>query len=312
MTRENNELHRAKRRAPGLILRGMCMGIADVIPGVSGGTVALIMGIYDELVRTIASVDGRVLKALVHFRLREVFILLNASFLFPLLIGIILAIALFAKIITYMLTTFPQPLWGFFTGLILASAVYVFRQIEGRLDLIRISVLLLGAFFGYGITLLVPVETGTENFKFLLAGMIAICAMILPGISGSFLLVIMGKYQQVFGAIHERNYEIIFLFVVGAVVGLLIFSRLLKRLLLRFQPATMAFLVGLMLGSIRKVWPFRKILEERLVGSKVIVLQDECILPSSMTNEVWTTIIVSFLGFGLVFLLERLGKRQLS
>ena len=312
MTRENNELHRAKRRAPGLILRGMCMGIADVIPGVSGGTVALIMGIYDELVRTIASVDGRVLKALVHFRLREVFILLNASFLFPLLIGIILAIALFAKIITYMLTTFPQPLWGFFTGLILASAVYVFKQIEGRLDLIRISILLLGAFFGYGITLLVPVETGTENFKFLLAGMIAICAMILPGISGSFLLVIMGKYQQVFGAIHERNYEIIFLFVVGAVVGLLIFSRLLKRLLLRFQPVTMAFLVGLMLGSIRKVWPFRKILEERLVGSKVIVLQDECILPSSMTNEVWTTIIVSFLGFGLVFLLERLGKRQLS
>ena len=312
MTRENKELHRAKRRAPGLILRGMCMGIADVIPGVSGGTVALIMGIYDELVRTIASVDGRVLKALVHFRLREVFILLNASFLFPLLIGIILAIALFAKIITYMLTTFPQPLWGFFTGLILASAVYVFRQIEGRLDLIRISVLLLGAFFGYGITLLVPVETGTENFKFLLAGMIAICAMILPGISGSFLLVIMGKYQQVFGAIHERNYEIIFLFLVGAIVGLLIFSRLLKRLLLRFQPATMAFLVGLMLGSIRKVWPFRKILEERLVGSKVIVLQDECILPSSMTNEVWTTIIVSFLGFGLVFLLERLGKRQLS
>ena len=312
MTRENKELYRAKRRAPGLILRGMCMGIADVIPGVSGGTVALIMGIYDELVQTIASVDGRILKALVHFRLREVFILLNASFLFPLLIGIILAVALFAKIITYMLTTFPQPLWGFFTGLILASAVYVFKQIEGRLDLIRISVLLLGAFFGYGITLLVPVETGTENFKFLLAGMIAICAMILPGISGSFLLVIMGKYQQVFGAIHERNYEIIFLFVVGAVVGLLIFSRLLKRLLLRFQPVTMAFLVGLMLGSIRKVWPFRKILEERLVGSKVIVLQDECILPSSMTNEVWTTIVVSFLGFGLVFLLERLGKRQLS
>ena len=312
MTRENKELYRAKRRAPGLILRGMCMGIADVIPGVSGGTVALIMGIYDELVQTIASVDGRILKALVHFRLREVFILLNASFLFPLLIGIILAVALFAKIITYMLTTFPQPLWGFFTGLILASAVYVFKQIEGRLDLIRISILLLGAFFGYGITLLVPVETGTENFKFLLAGMIAICAMILPGISGSFLLVIMGKYQQVFGAIHERNYEIIFLFVVGAIVGLLIFSRLLKRLLLRFQPATMAFLVGLMLGSIRKVWPFRKILEERLVGSKVIVLQDECILPSSMTNEVWTTIVVSFLGFGLVFLLERLGKRQLS
>ncbi|MEE3234312.1 MAG: DUF368 domain-containing protein [Candidatus Latescibacterota bacterium] len=312
MTKKNEELRKVKRRTPGLILRGLCMGIADVVPGVSGGTVALIMGVYDELVQTIASVDGRILRALVRFQFREVYNLLNAGFLLPLLMGIVLAIALFAKLITYLLATFPQPVWGFFTGLIVASAIYVFRQIEGRLDSLQLVTLLLGACFGYGITLLVPVETGTENFKFVLAGMIAICAMILPGISGSFLLVIMGKYQQVFSAVHERNIEIILLFIVGAVLGLLIFSRLLKRLLSRYHTVTMAFLVGLMLGSIRKIWPFRKVLEERVVGSKVLVLRDECILPSSMTNEVWVTLLLAVGGFALVFLLERIGNRQTS
>ena len=309
---KNNEIRKMKGRTSGLVLRGLCMGIADVIPGVSGGTIALIMGIYDELVQTIASIDRRLLKALVRFKLREVLRLLNAGFLLPLLFGIVLAIALFAKIITYLLTTFPQPVWGFFTGLIVASAIYVFRQIEGKLNSLRLITLLLGACFGYGVTLLMPVETGTESFKFVLAGMIAICAMILPGISGSFLLVIMGKYEQVFSAVHEGNIEIILLFVVGAVSGLLIFSRLLKRLLLRHQAITMAFLVGLMLGSVRKVWPFRKVVEERLVGSKVLVLQDECIFPSSMTNEVWVTSLLAVGGFVLVFLLERLGSRQPS
>ena len=308
--KKNNELPKKKGRTLALMLRGLCMGIADVIPGVSGGTIALIMGIYDELVQTIASIDGRLLKALVRFKLREVFSLMNAGFLFPLLFGIVLAIALFAKIITYLLTTFPQPVWGFFTGLILASAIYVFRQIEGRLDLFRVILILSGVCFGYGITLLVPVETGTESFKYVLAGMVAICAMILPGISGSFLLVIMGKYQQVFNAVHERNIDVILLFILGAILGLLIFSRLLKRLLARYQPATMAFLVGLMLGSVRKIWPFRNVLEERVVGSKILVLQDECILPSSMTNEVWTTFFLAVGGFILVFLLERLGNRQ--
>lgn len=308
--KENNDLPKKKGRTLALMLRGLCMGIADVIPGVSGGTIALIMGIYDELVQTIASIDGRLLKALVRFKLREVFSLMNAGFLFPLLFGIVLAIALFAKIITYLLTTFPQPVWGFFTGLILASAIYVFRQIEGRLDLFRVIVLLSGVCFGYCITLLVPVETGTESFKYVLAGMIAICAMILPGISGSFLLVIMGKYQQVFNAVHERNIDVILLFILGAILGLLIFSRLLRQLLARYQPATMAFLVGLMLGSVRKIWPFRNVLEERVVGSKILVLQDECILPSSMTNEVWTTFFLAVGGFILVFLLERLGNRQ--
>lgn len=307
---QEHPLDKAKRRGPGLLLRGMCMGTADVIPGVSGGTVALIMGIYDELVGTIASIDGRVLQALLRGRIVEVLHLVNAGFLVPILAGIILAIATFAKLITYLLTAHPQPVWGFFSGLILASALYVARQIESGYGAKLLGFLVLGTAFGYGITVLVPVETGTESYKFILAGLIAICAMILPGISGSFLLVIMGKYQQVFSAVHEREWQIIALFGIGAVIGILIFSRLLKRLLARYHSATMAFLVGLMLGSLRKVWPFRNVLEERIVGSKTLVLRDECIWPSEFTGEVWLSFALMVVGAVLVLVLERIGQSR--
>lgn len=312
MKETENPIKKAKRRGPGLVLRGLCMGTADVIPGVSGGTVALIMGIYDELVNTIASVDGRVLQALLRGRIMEVLKLVNAGFLFPLLAGVFIAIASFAKLITYLLTTHPQPVWGFFTGLILASALFVAKQIEGDLN-VRLGIfIVLGAAFGYAITSLVPVETGTESYKFVLAGMVAICAMILPGISGSFLLVIMGKYQQVFTAVHERELQVVALFGVGAIIGILGFSRLLKRLLARYHAATMAFLVGLMLGSLRKVWPFRNVLEERVVGSKTLVLRDECIWPQEFTGEVWLSFALMVVGAALVLVLEKIGHNRES
>lgn len=298
-----------KRRAPGLVLRGICMGTADVIPGVSGGTIALIMGIYDELVGTIASIDQRVIGALLRGRILEVLRLVNASFLVPLLFGIGLAIISLAKLITYLLTAHPQPLWGFFTGLILASALFVARQVEGW-GVSQWGLIVLGAVAGYAITTLVPVQTGTEAYKFVLAGMVAICAMILPGISGSFLLVVMGKYQQVFTAVHERDLSVVALFGVGAIIGILGFSRILKRLLARFHAETMAFLVGLMLGSLRKVWPFRNVLEERVVGEKVLVLRDECVWPQEFSGEVWLSFSLMVAGAVLVLALERLGGQQ--
>ncbi len=310
MAEEERPLDVAKRRGLGLVLRGMCMGTADVIPGVSGGTVALIMGIYDELVGTIASIDGRVLRALLRGRIGEVLRLVNAGFLVPLLAGIAVAIASFAKLITYLLANHPQPVWGFFTGLILASALYVARQVEGGYGARLLAFIALGTAFGYGITSLVPVETGTESYKFVLAGMVAICAMILPGISGSFLLVIMGKYQQVFSAVHERNIEVVALFGFGAAIGILSFSRLLKKLLAGYHAATMAFLVGLMLGSLRKVWPFRNVLEERVVGKKTLVLRDECIWPQEFTGEVWLSFALMVAGAVLVLVLERVGQSR--
>ena len=307
---EEHPLDKGRRRGLGLLLRGMCMGTADVIPGVSGGTVALIMGIYDELVGTIASIDGRALQALLRGRVIEVLRLVNAGFIVPILAGILIAIATFAKLITYLLAMYPQPVWGFFTGLILASALYVARQTERGYGIKLLLLIAFGTAFGYGITVLVPVETGTESYKFILAGLVAICAMILPGISGSFLLVIMGKYQQVFSAVHERDWQVIALFGLGAVTGILIFSRFLKRLLARYYSATMAFLVGLMLGSLRKVWPFRNVLEERVVGSKTLVLRDECIWPSEFDGEVWLSFALMGIGAVSVLVLEQIGQRD--
>ena len=157
----------------------------------------------------------------------------------------------------------------------------------------------LGAVIGYAITMLVPVETGVEGYKFALAGMVAICAMILPGISGSFLLVVMGKYQQVLTAVHEFDWAILALFGVGAVIGLLGFSRLLKHLLSRFRAGTMALLVGLMLGSLRKVWPFRNALEEG---------RYECAWPQEFNGEAWLSLGLIAVGVVLVLALERLGR----
>lgn len=293
-------LAEGKRRAPGLVLRGMCMGAADVIPGVSGGTIALITGIYDELVGTIAAVDQRLVSALVRRRLIEVLHRVNASFLVPLLCGVGLAIVSLAKFITWLLAAHPQPVWGFFTGLILASALVVARQVAGW-KTAQWGLTALGAVVGYAITTLVPVETGVEGYKFALAGVVAICAMILPGISGSFLLVVMGKYQQVLTAVHEFDWAILALFGVGAVVGLLGFSRLLKRLLTHFRASTMAFLVGLMLGSLRKVWPFRNTLE----GGRY-----ECAWPQEFNGEAWLSLGLIAMGVVLVLALERLGRRR--
>ncbi len=298
--KKNELLAEGRRRAPGLVLRGLCMGAADVIPGVSGGTIALVTGIYDELVGTIAAVDQRLVGALVRGRLIEVLHRVNAPFLVPLLCGVGLAIFSLAKFITSLLATHPQPVWGFFTGLILASALVVARQVAGW-GLAQWGLTALGAVIGYAITTLVPVETGAEGYKFALAGMVAICAMILPGISGSFLLVVMGKYQQVLTAVHEFDWAILALFGVGAVVGLLGFSRLLKHLLSRFRAGTMALLVGLMLGSLRKVWPFRNALEEG---------RYECAWPQEFSGEVWLSLGLIAVGTVLVLALERLGRRR--
>ena len=296
--KESELLAEGRRRAPGLVLRGLCMGAADVIPGVSGGTIALVTGIYDELVETIASVDRRLVSALVRGRLIEVLQRVNAPFLVPLLGGVGLAIFSLAKFITSLLATHPQPVWGFFTGLILASTLVVARQVTGW-RMVQWGLTALGAVIGYAITMLVPVETGVEGYKFALAGMVAICAMILPGISGSFLLVVMGKYQQVLTAVHEFDWAILALFGVGAVIGLLGFSRLLKHLLSRFRAGTMALLVGLMLGSLRKVWPFRNALEEG---------RYECAWPREFNGEAWLSLGLIAAGAVLVLALERLGR----
>ncbi len=298
-----------RQRAAGLFLRGVCMGAADVIPGVSGGTVALITGIYDELVGAIAAIDTEVGRLLLGRRWRAGLRRANAGFLLPLLAGIGTAVLSLSRLITYLLAHHPQPVWGFFTGLILASAAFVGRQI-GRWRWPHGLCLAAGAAAGLGSTMLVPMETGTELHKFFLAGAVAIVAMILPGISGSFMLVVLGKYQQVFAAIDALRLDVLAAFAAGCAAGLLAFSRLLKLLLARFHGPTMAALVGLMLGSMQKVWPFRQVLAQRLVAGKVVVLRDACVWPAVYSAEVVASLGLMLAGAVLVLVLERAGRQR--
>lgn len=293
-----------RKRGVGLFLRGLAMGSADVIPGVSGGTIALITGIYDELVATIAGVDARLARTFLTGRVGEGLVLLNVGFLAPLLLGIGAAIVALARVISYMMVNHPQPVWGFLTGLILASALVVARHMGGRFA-VGAAAVAAGAALGYGVTLVVPLQTGIEWWKFVVAGSIASVAMILPGISGSFLLVLMGKYQQVLTAVNERDPLVVALFGIGFLAGILAFSRVLKRLLAHYHATTMAFLVGLMVGSLRKVWPFR----EHTTGMDGAVSYD-CVLPPALDGNAVAAIAMMAVGIAAVMAIERLGRAR--
>lgn len=305
MTQETDsfatQLQRARDRAAGLFVRGVCMGTADVIPGVSGGTMALITGIYDELVATIAGVHPRIIGDVAKGRLAAALQGINAAFLVPLLAGIFTAVLSLAKAITWLLEHHPEPVWGALTGLILASLLVVARHIDGW-SFSSGLIAIVGAGIGYAVTVLVPVQTGPEFYKFIGAGIIASIAMILPGISGSFLLVLMGKYTQVLTAIHERELTVIAFFGIGFLAGILGFSRVLKRLLANHHRMTMAFLTGLMAGSLRKVWPFRLSVEGDLD-------QYTCVLPEAYGSGELLTIGLAVAAFIVVLGIERLASR---
>jgi putative membrane protein len=297
MTRLRPDREHWRSRAPGLFARGVAMGSADVVPGVSGGTMALITGIYDELVGTIAGIDQHLLTALLRGRFGEVWQRANLGFLLPLLTGIFGAIITLAKGITWLLEHHPTPSWGALTGLIIASLLVVARQVD-RWTAAAAGAVVVGALAGYGVTLLVPVQTGLEWYKFTGAGMVASVAMILPGISGSFLLVVMGKYQQILAAVNARDLAVIAFFGVGFAGGILGFSRVLRWLLARAHALTMAFLVGLMAGSVRKVWPYKE-----FVGDEDGPFR--CVLPAEWGGEAWLTFGLMLAAGVAVLLIER-------
>jgi len=243
-----------------LYLKGVAMGSADVVPGVSGGTVAFISGIYEELVRSIRSFDADALRLLFRGDIRNLWQHINGLFLTVLLAGIMTAFLSFARVILYLLKNHPEMLWAFFFGLIIASAIVVGRTV-GRWNLPVILSGIAGALLGYYVTVTAPGETTTALWFVFLSGMIAICAMILPGISGSFILVLMGKYEYLLTALKNLNFPVIIVFVSGAVIGLLSFSHLLNWTLRRYRDITIAVLTGIMIGSLNKVWPWKEVVE---------------------------------------------------
>ena len=294
----------------GIAVKGACMGAADVIPGVSGGTIAFIMGIYDQFVGSIASINAEAVKLLFHGKFKEFWKHINGSFLLALVIGIGISVVGLAGLMQMLLADFPIQTWAFFFGLIVASSIFILRGISGWK--VREGLFLaLGVILGVTVCTLSPTQTPDALWFIFLSGALAICAMILPGISGSFILLILGKYQYIMGvitacvgnigalwgsagadsALFWQSAAVLAVFLIGAAVGILGFSKFLHWLLARWNKETLIVLAGFIIGSLVKVWPW---------SNEEAMMQDELHIAGA--------IIFALIGFSLVTGIEIAGK----
>ena len=287
------------------------MGAADVVPGVSGGTIAFISGIYEELIDSISKVNLSTIKLWKQEGFSAMWKAVNGNFLLSLLIGIGLSIITLAKLIKHLLETQPILIWSFFFGLVLASIIYVGKQIT-RWNLGTIIVMVLGAVVAYIITTLTPQVTNASYPYIFLSGALAICAMILPGISGSFILLLLGMYKPVLDAIHDRNIGLLATLMLGAVIGLLSFSRLLKWLFNHYENLTLAVLTGFIIGSLNKIWPWKEVLDSEMINGKLKILDEISVLPGTFKGDpqLAYALLLAATGFAFIILLEKLAVKK--
>jgi putative membrane protein len=299
-----------------LTLKGMGMGAADVVPGVSGGTIAFITGIYEELINSIKSINLSALKLLFSFKLVAFWKSVNGNFLVSVLLGIGISIFSLAKGLEYLLHHYPILVWSFFFGLIVASAIYIARTIKKWKAGTIISGIA-GIVIAWFITVLSPAEANTTWLFIFISGSIAICAMILPGISGSFILVLLGMYKFILSAVGDLNIQVILVFLAGAAIGIIAFSNLLSWLLKNFHNLTIAMLSGFMVGSLNKVWPWKEVTETFIDRhGEVRPLSERNILPGTYEqltgHESWLlgAVLLAIAGFALIFVVEGLTKQR--
>ena len=286
-----------------LVLKGMGMGAADVVPGVSGGTIAFIVGIYDELINSIKSINGKSLKLFFTGKFAAFWKMINGSFLVSILLGIGISVFSLAKIITWLLVEHPILVWSFFFGLVLASTWFVAKDIKGW-NWKTILGFVVGVVVAFYITVATPAETPSYLWFIFLCGAIAICAMILPGISGSFILVLLGKYFFIMDAVKTLDLVIIAVFGAGAVVGITSFSRVLSYALKHVRNITLAVLSGFMLGSLNKVWPWKEQITTVVDGHDLMI--ENNILPNQYIVE---AVVLMLVGFFMVYFLEKLSMK---
>ena len=292
-------------------LKGIAMGAADVVPGVSGGTIAFISGIYEELVTTISCINLGLLKEWREFGFSSMWKKANGNFIIALFLGIAISVFTVMRLANYLLENHPILIWSFFFGLVIASIWFVGKQIP-KWNAKIITALVLGAAVAFYITTLPPI-TGTQSPFFLfIAGAIAVCAMILPGISGAFILVLLGAYKTISEAIHDFDFKTIGIVAVGAVVGLLSFSRVLKWLFLKYKAVTLAVLTGFITGSLNKIWPWKEILETVTIGDKDMVIREQSVLPQHFDGDpqLIFALLLMVAGFLLILILERVATQQ--
>lgn len=309
-----------------IAFKGVAMGAADVVPGVSGGTIAFISGIYEELIESIDKVNLGVFKVWKQQGFKAAWKSINGSFLLALFSGIAISILSLAKLIKWLLHNEPILLWSFFFGLVLASILYIAKQIKGWSPKIILAIIATSV-LSYFITLAEPFASPDSSLYLLFCGFIAIIAMILPGVSGAFILLILGAYQTAIDTINNLrdglltgNMELFkdaflkfVLLAIGAVVGLKVFSKALNWMFKHQKNLTLAILTGFMIGSLNKIWPWKKILKTRINSEgQEVTLLDQSILPSSYQgdNQIVMALVFVVIGFATILILERLGNQK--
>ncbi|PIE99924.1 MAG: DUF368 domain-containing protein [Maribacter sp.] len=294
-----------------ITLKGIAMGAADVVPGVSGGTIAFISGIYEELITSINNINPSLVKIWKNKGFKAFWQKLNGNFLTALFLGIFISLFSLATLVSWLLENEPILLWSFFFGLVAASIFFVGKEIT-KWNLATIIILVLGAAIAYFVTTL-PASENTASLPYLfMSGALAVCAMILPGISGAFILVLLGSYKTILDAVHERDAKIILTVALGAIFGLLSFAKLLKWMFNNYKNLTLALLTGFIVGSLNKIWPWKLILETKTIGDKVITLKEQNISPFDFEGDpkLILAIIAVTIGFSLIFILERIASKK--
>lgn len=309
-----------------ITLKGIAMGAADVVPGVSGGTIAFIAGIYEELIDTINKIDFNVFKTAKQKGIKYAWHCINGNFLTALFLGIAISIISLAKGIKWMLHYEPILLWSFFFGLVLASILYVGKQIK-TFNFNIILAIILSSIASYFLTLAEPFASPESPFYLLFCGFIAIIAMILPGVSGAFILLILGAYQTTIDTINDLAQGLLtkdldlfkeafinfLMLAIGAIIGLKIFSKILNWLFKNHKDLTLAMLTGFMIGSLNKIWPWKKVLTWRLNSKGFSVpLTEQSILPTNFEgdNQLVFAFVLSGIGFVVILLLEKFGPEN--
>ena len=285
-----------------LFLKGVFMGIAEIIPGVSGGTIAFITGIYEELINSIKSVNASSVKLLLSFKLSLFWKQINGSFLLTLLVGMLTSILALSRVIVFLIEEHPFKIWGFFFGLIIASTIVIFYQIKLVNSKVFISALI-GLIISSYIALEAPSSTPNSNLFIFLSGAIAISAMILPGISGSFILVFLSKYEFILNSLNNFDVAVISVFIGGCVVGLVTFSRVFSYLFKKYNDVVISVLVGFLLGSLFKIWPFYRVLEYN--ASNEPIYTNPVLPTSSQQGDLMYFILFSIIGFVSMWLVEK-------
>ncbi|HKL34747.1 MAG TPA: DUF368 domain-containing protein [Salegentibacter sp.] len=294
-----------------ITLKGMAMGAADVVPGVSGGTIAFISGIYEELISTISGVNFSLITTWKEKGFKAMWQQLNGPFILALFTGILISVFSLMRIANYLLENHPILIWSFFFGLVVASIWYVGKQIP-RWNVKVFLALLIGAAVAFYIVSLPPMAANDSYLYIFFSGAIAICAMILPGISGAFILVLLGAYKRITEAAHDFDFQTLGIFGIGAIIGLLSFSKILKWLFVHYSSVTLAVLTGFIAGSLNKIWPWKHVLQTEMYGEKEVVLKEASVLPWNFDGEPQTlyAVILMLTGFFLILGLEIFASKS--